>query len=124
MFGTIIAAIVAIAGTAISAGVNSNQQEEARNEARGLAERNRMGYLKQQKIQNIKNRRASDLAEESFLQNKKMDEISMKNQQAETQKQIDTQNNQFIKQASQNVLGSKPQEESFLYKRSLLSRLQ
>lgn len=123
MWASIISAIVAIAGTAISANINSNQQKKAQNEARALAARNRADTMKQQVFQNRQNRRSLQLAEDQLTQSNKMDEISMRNQEAEAQKQIDTTNQSFINKSAQNTLGIKPQEESFLYKRNLLSRI-
>lgn len=123
MIFSIISAIVALAATGISAGVSSNQNEKARNEARDLANRNRQDTLKQQAIQNIQTRRANRLAEEQFNQSKQISDINMNTQLKEAEQNRDIQNQSFLKQSAQKTLGSQPQEESFLYKRNLLSRI-
>lgn len=123
MFATIIGAIIAIAGTAIASDQQNRENNRARNEAKSIADQNRRDTLRQQQFQNRNIKRSMQQAEDEFAQSKKMDEISMRNQQRDAEKEVATQNQSFLKQQSQNVLGTKPQEESFLYKRSLLSRL-
>lgn len=123
MVFSIIGAIVSLAATAISAGVSNKQANNARNEARSLADRNRQDALKQQRTQNIQARRSTRLAEEQFNQSKQMDDISMNNQLKEAEQTRDIQNQTFLKQSAQKTLGAQPQEESFLYKRNLLSRI-
>lgn len=123
MVFSIIGAIVSLATAAISAGVSNKQTNDARNEARSLADRNRQDALKQQRTQNIQARRSTRLAEEQFNQSKQMDDISMNNQLKEAEQTRDIQNQTFLKQSAQKTLGSQPQEESFLYKRNLLSRI-
>lgn len=123
MVFSIISAIVALAATGINAGVNNKQTNDARNEARSLAYRNRQDAMKQQTIQNRQTRRSNRLAEEQLNQSNQMDDINMNNQLKEAEQTRDVQNQTFLKQSAQKTLGAQPQEESFLYKRNLLSRI-
>lgn len=123
MVFSIISAIVALAATGINAGVSSNQNEKAKAEARDLANRNRRDVMRQQTTQNIQTRRANRLAEDQLNQSTQMSDISMNKQLKEAEQSRDIQNQTFLKQSAQKTLGSQPQEESFLYKRNLLSRI-
>lgn len=123
MIGSIIAAIISIAATVTTNAVQNNQNEIAQDEARGIANRNRSSALKQQSFENRVARKNLKMQQESFNLDKQQTEYNMAEQQKEAERQVNMSNKSFLDKTASNILGNKNQEESFLYKRSLLNRI-
>ena len=91
MWGVIVAAILGIAGTAISAGVNNKNQREAKEEAKGLATIAREDDQKQ-KLKDYKlNLEGLELNKETVaLKNKELNSTISMNNKLMRQKQLST----------------------------------
>jgi hypothetical protein len=94
---SIIAALIAVAGTVIAYGFQSSENDKTQAEASGLAQTQRKDILGQQNITNQLNNQKLQLGRDQLTESQKMANWNIGNQQKQMQQAQDEYNNSAMR---------------------------